>query len=81
MVEEGKVFILMTSGPHTPERCATPFYMAELAAVMENQAAIAFQLEGVLLMKRGVADELVAVSQGKPVIEFIREAHEAGVEF
>lgn len=81
MVEEGKVFILMTSGPGRPERCATPFYMAELAAVMENQASIAFQVEGVLLMKRGIADDIQAIEGGKPIIEFIREAHEAGVEF
>lgn len=79
MVEEGHVFILMTSGPKAAERCATPFYMAELAAVMENRATVAFQVEGVLLMRRGVADELKAAENGKPVGEFIREARAAGV--
>ena len=81
MVEDGKVFILMTSGPSSPDRCATPFYMASLACAMDNEATIAFQMDSVLLMKKGVAEDLQAIEGGKRIIDFIREAKEAGAEF
>ena len=80
MDEEGKVAIFVTSGPETPQRCATPFYMANIAAAMDNEAELIFQIDGVLLMKKGVADELYAKEGGKKVIDFIREAKEADVE-
>jgi predicted peroxiredoxin len=63
-----------------PGRCVTPFYMAMLASAMENETRMALQMEAVLLMKRGLADDLRAVEGEKPVLEFIREAREAGVE-
>ncbi len=80
MNEEGSVLVFVTSGPETPQRCATPFYMANIAAVMDNEAQIIFQIDGVLLMKKGVAEGIVAKEGGKSIIEFIREAKEAGVE-
>lgn len=76
-----KIVVFMTHGPRAPERCATPIYMANLGAVMDSEAAVIFQMEGVLLMKHGVAEELRAVEGGKLVIDFIREAKESGVEF
>ena len=78
--EEGLTLVFMTSGPETPQRCATPFYMANIAVAMDNQAEIIFQIDGVLLMKKGVAESMVAKEGGKAIIDFIREAHEAGVE-
>lgn len=80
MAEEGKVLIFMTSGPETPQRCATPFYMANIAAAMDNEAELIFQIDGVLLMKKGVAETLYAKEGGKSVIDFIREAKEADVK-
>ncbi len=38
-----------------------------------------FQIDGVLLMKKGVAEGLTAKEGGKQIIDFIREAKEAGV--
>ncbi len=38
-----------------------------------------FQIDGVLLMKKGVAENLYAKDGGKQIIDFIREAKEAGV--
>ncbi len=35
---EGKVVIFVTSGPETPQRCATPFYMASVAMAMDSLA-------------------------------------------
>ena len=80
MDDEGSVLIFVTSGPETPQRCATPFYMASIAAAMDNEAEIIFQIDGVLLMKKGVAEGIVAKEGGKSILEFIREAKEADVE-
>ena len=80
MDEEGKVVIFVTSGPETPQRCATPFYMASVAAAMDSEALMIFQIDGVLLLKKGVAEGMVAKEGGKKIIDFIREAKEADVE-
>ena len=80
MDDEGAVVVFVTSGPDLPQRCATPFYMASIAAAMDNDAEVIFQIDGVLLMKKGVAENIVAKEGGKCIIDFIREAKEAGVE-
>ena len=80
MDDDGAVVVFVTSGPDLPQRCATPFYMASVAAAMDNDAEVIFQIDGVLLMKKGVAEGIVAKEGGKPIIDFIREAKEAGVE-
>ncbi|MCP3958019.1 MAG: sulfur reduction protein DsrE [bacterium] len=80
MEDEGKVVIFVTSGPETPQRCATPFYMAQVAAAMDNEAELIFQIDGVLLLKKGVAEKIVAKEGGKAIIDFIREAKDADVE-
>ena len=73
------VVIVMTSGPSTPHRCATPFFIGMLLASMDAEVAIFFTMEGVLLTRHDVAENLVAMAGGKPIIQFIREAKEAGV--
>jgi hypothetical protein len=78
--DEQKVVIVMTSGPTTAHRCATPFYLGALLAAMDADVTIFFTMEGVRLVKRGVAESLVAMAGGKPIIEFIREAKQAGVK-
>ena len=80
MSDDGKVTIFVTSGPATPQRCATPFYMASVAAAMDNEAEMIFQIDGVLLMKKGVADDLFAKEGGKSIMDFIRDAKDADVE-
>ena len=74
MDDEGKLTVFVTSGPQTPQRCATPFYMANIAAAMDNEAEMIFQIDGVLLMKKGIAEHLFAKEGGKRIIDFIREA-------
>ncbi len=80
MVEEGRIVIFVTSGPETPQRCATPFYMATVAMAMDHEAEMIFQIDGVLLLKQGVAEGIVAKEGGKTILEFIRDAKEADVE-
>ena len=80
MVDEGRVVIFMSSGPETPQRCATPFYMATVAAAMDHEAEMIFQIDGVLLLKKGVADDMAAKEGGKSILDFIRDAKDADVE-
>jgi predicted peroxiredoxin len=78
--DEQSVVIVMTSGPSTAHRCATPFYLGALLAAMDAKVTIFFTMEGVRLVKRGVPEALVAMAGGKPIIDFIREAKQAGVK-
>lgn len=81
MESESKLLVFVTHGPAAPQRCATPFYMASVAAAMDGEAKLVFQIDGVLLMRKGVAENLRALEGGKLIIDFIREAKEAGTEF
>lgn len=80
MDDEALVVVFVTSGPQTAQRCATPFYMASIAASMDSEAEMIFQVDGVLLMKKGVAEDLAAKEGGKRIIDFIREGKELGVQ-
>lgn len=79
--EEQSVVIVMTSGPSTPHRCATPFYLGALLSSMDADVKIFFTMEGVRLMETGVAENMVAMEGGKRIIEFIRDAKSAGAKF
>ena len=76
---DDKVLIVMTSGPDTPRRCATPFFMASLAAAMEYEVAMFFTIDGTLLLKKGMAETIYPKAGGKPVSDFIQDAIDAGV--
>jgi len=78
--EEKSVVIVMTSGPSTPHRCATPFYIGSILASMDSDVHIFFTMEGVMLAKKGVAENLAAMKDGKTILEFIRDAKAAGVK-
>lgn len=78
--DEKTVLIVMTSGPSTPHRCATPFYLGAILAAMDADVRIFFTMEGVNLLKKGVAENLTAMAGGKRVIEFMRDAKAAGVK-
>lgn len=76
--EDTSVLIIVTAGPSTPHRCATPFYLASLLASMDAEVNMFFTMEGVLLMQKGIADDLVAMEGGKKIMDFIRDAKRAG---
>jgi len=77
--EDKTVVIVMTSGPATPHRCATPFYLGALLASMYAEVHIFFIMEGVHLMKKGVPEALCAMEGGKRIIDFVCDAKRAGV--
>ena len=76
-----KVMIIMTSGPDTPRRCATPFFFASLAVAMEYEVTMFFTIDGTLLLKKGVAETIYPKEGGKPVQGFLQDALDAGVVF
>ncbi len=78
---DDKVMLIMTSGPDTPHRCATPFFFASLAVAMENEVTMFFTIDGTLLLKKGVAETVFPKEGGKPVSGFLKDAMDAGVEF
>jgi predicted peroxiredoxin len=78
---EDKVLIVMTSGPDTPRRCATPFFFASLAAAMDYEVTMFFTIDGTLLLKKGMAETVYPKEGGEPVSKFLSDALEAGVKF
>jgi hypothetical protein len=78
---DDKVMIIMTSGPDTPRRCATPFFFASLAAAMDYDVTMFFTIDGTLLLKKGLAETVYPKPGGKPVSAFLNEAMESGVKF
>jgi uncharacterized protein len=80
-MDEDKVLIIMTSGPETPRRCATPFFFATLARAMDYDVTMFFTIDGILLLKQGVAEDVYPKAGGKSSAEFIQEALESGVKF
>jgi uncharacterized protein len=78
---EDKVMIIMTSGPDTPKRCATPFFFASIAAAMDYDVTMFFTIDGTLLLKKGVAETVYPKAGGKSIKEFLDEALESGVKF
>jgi predicted peroxiredoxin len=80
MMADDKVLIIMTSGPDTPRRCATPFFFASLAVAMEYEVTMFFTIDGTLLLKKGLADTIYPKAGGKAVGDFLRDALDAGVK-
>ncbi len=76
-----RVLIVMTSGPETPRRCATPFFYAQLAAVMEYDVTMYFTIDGTQLLAKGVAEKVFPKEGGKSSAGFRDDALEAGVHF
>jgi predicted peroxiredoxin len=79
-MDPDKILIMMTSGPDTPRRCATPFFMATLAAAMDYEVTMFFTIDGTLLLKKGTAATVFPKAGGKSVADFLNEAIEAGVQ-
>jgi len=55
-----KLVIMVTHGPEDPERATIPFVLATAAQASDVEAVLGFQAEGVLLVKKGVAEGIQA---------------------
>ncbi len=88
MEAEGqKILILMTSGPKTPHRCATPFFIGALMASNDAEVEIFFNMDGTNLIRKGIPESIypggescVAGQKPKSVYEFMKDAKAAGVK-
>jgi predicted peroxiredoxin len=78
---EDKILIIVTSGPDTPRRCATPFFFGSLAAAMDYDVTMFFTIDGTLLLKKGLAETIYPKTGGKAVSDFLQDAMDAGVKF
>lgn len=82
MDDTTKILYVQTHGVDTPERSATPFYLASAGAAMDAEVGIYFTMNGPTLLKRGVPETLVvpkAGGGGKELRYFIDQAIDMGV--
>ncbi len=59
-----KIVYVQTHGRDTPERSATPFFLATAGAAMDNEVAIYFTMNGPQLLAKGAPDEIVVPKAG-----------------
>lgn len=78
---EERVLYVMTHGLESPERCATPFFLAASAAAMDVETGIYFTMNGPQLLQKAVVDEVGPKGEhGEKLRFFIDQALECGVE-
>ena len=75
-----KLGIFMLVGPENPRRCVTPFLVAMAALASEWDVSMYFACDGVLLLKRGAADDIVAMEGGRPLSGFMQDTIEMGAK-
>lgn len=76
------ILYVQTHGRATPERSATPFFLATAGAAMDNEVAIYFTMNGPQLLAKGAPETIVvpkAGGGGKELRYFIDQALDMGV--
>ena len=79
-----RILYVHTGGVSTPERSATPIYLATTAAAMDVEVGIYFTVNGPTLLRKGVAETLIVPKyegKGAPLRRFIDQALDLGVKF
>ena len=59
-----KVLYVQTHGRDTPERSATPFFLATAAAAMDNEVGIYFTMNGPQLLAKGAPESIIVPKAG-----------------
>lgn len=81
MDDDDSVLYVMTHGTESPERCATPFFLAATAAAMDCETGIYFTMNGPQLLKKGVAESMGPKGDdGQMLKSFIDQALDCGVQ-
>ncbi|MHA1303686.1 MAG: DsrE family protein [Candidatus Heimdallarchaeaceae archaeon] len=81
MVEEKKKMVFfVTRGEESKETLEPPLHLATLAAMLDTEVVMIYTARAGLLLKKGVAENIIPQEGRKPLIETIREAKEAGVK-
>ena len=74
-----KLVIICTHGPEDPERATLPFVVATAAQASDVEVVMGFQVNGVMLAKKGCAEHVFA--SGFPALKDLMDAYiEAGGE-
>ena len=76
------IIIMANTDPRNGEELGAPIFQASVAAAMEFEVEVICTATSGKLMKKGVAEKLF-IKEGSPksVLDFIQDAHEAGVKF
>jgi predicted peroxiredoxin len=80
MADTRKLVLMVTHGPDHPELATIPFVMAGAASSADVAVVMGFQGEGVLLVKKGVA-ETVTAPEFKPLGELLATIKQFGGTF
>ncbi|MCK4844537.1 MAG: DsrE family protein [Candidatus Heimdallarchaeota archaeon] len=80
MTEQDKVIFVVTHGEEHKIRLESPLHLASLAAMLDVDVKMVYTMSAGLLLKKGVAENLIPKEGRKSLIETIREAKEAGVK-
>lgn len=80
--EPKKYLYLITHGTETPERSASPFFLATTAALMDHESTMVFTITATSLLKKGLAETLRIKEGGDSATLdfFIAQARDAGVK-
>jgi hypothetical protein len=79
-VDREKLVVFMLTGPENPRRCVTPFLVAMAALASDWDVSMYFACDGVLLLKRGLAETVYVMEGGRPLSEFMRQAMDLGAK-
>jgi uncharacterized protein len=78
---DSSVLYVMTHGTESPERCATPFFLAASAAAMDADVSIYFTMNGPQLLKKGTAETIGPKGEdGERLKYFLDQALDCGVK-
>jgi uncharacterized protein len=78
---DSSVLYVMTHGTESPERCATPFFLAASAAAMDADVSIYFTMNGPQLLEKGTAERIGPKGEkGEKLKYFIDQALDCGVK-
>lgn len=80
MNEQDKVIFVVTHGEEHKNRLESPLHLASLAAMLDADVKMVYTMSAGLLLKKGVAENLIPKEGRNSLIETIREAKEAGVK-
>ncbi len=80
-MENKKILYIQTSGPDTPARMASPFFLATAGCLLDHEVTMLFTMHGTQLMKKGVAEQVFVKEGGQTLQYFIDQALDAGVKF
>ncbi len=76
------IIVMANTDPRNGEELGAPIFQATVAAAMEFEVEVICTATAGRLMKKGVAETLfVKPGSPKSVLNFIEDAHEAGVKF